>query len=301
MSPEIVESSICKLLILIFLICPGLVLSEFVDGERTSLMMLKEHLDPNHTTILHSNWTKAHCYNNISHWIGVTCINGRATQLSLDSMGFYGSIGRDAFVNVTELRVLSLKNNSLKGSLPDFSHVYFIKQIDFSYNKLTGQIPWRLVYLLFLKELYLQNNELTGSIPPFNHACLKAFNVSYNHLTGSIPNTAVLNSFDKSAYLGNDLMCSKTFSYNCSSLSAPPPSPSPSPSPSTHKPPAHSTPSTLILPSPVPDSKLYSTIHNKSGLSKDIIILISIASAAIVLIVIVLFASLYHKFISSRE
>ncbi|XP_059654705.1 probable inactive receptor kinase At2g26730 [Cornus florida] len=188
--------------------------SGFNGFERDALYALKAEL--NHPFLNH-NWIRLMCYmNNTPVWYGIQCLNGRVTGIVLESLGLTGKIKVDALVNLTQLSILSFKNNSISGNMMDFSNTQKLRQIDLSSNKFDGPISDSLVRLDFLESLQLQDNNLTGSIPGFNQSSLRQFNVSNNHLSGPIPDTKVLQSFDNSSFSGNQDLCGPTSSTPCS-------------------------------------------------------------------------------------
>ncbi|XP_059650109.1 probable inactive receptor kinase At5g58300 [Cornus florida] len=180
----------------------------FNGAERDALLALKAGF--NHP-FLNNNWTTnpQMCYmNKTPGWYGIKFLSNRVTGLLLENMGLTGTVKADALVNLTELSVLSFKNNSISGNLMDFSYNYKLTQIDLSRNEFEGPISASLLTLNLLESLQLQDNNLVGSIPNFNQSSLRQFNVSNNHLTGPIPDgTKVLQSFNSSSFSGNPGLC----------------------------------------------------------------------------------------------
>ena len=64
-----------------------------------------------------------------------------------------------------------------------------LKSIDLSSNKLTGEIPKEIGYLLGLVSLNLSRNNLSGEIPSEigNLSSLESLDLSRNHISGGIP------------------------------------------------------------------------------------------------------------------
>ncbi|KAF5936906.1 hypothetical protein HYC85_024412 [Camellia sinensis] len=202
------------LLVISLLALRGLVFAQngIQEAEREALLALADELN---NSFLHNNWTSLNCYNIVMtpYWYGVKCTNGRVAEVVLENMGLTGKIRPDTLFNLTELSVLSLKNNSISGNMMDFSQNQKLTQIDMSSNMFDGLISNSLPGLAFLESLQLQDNMLAGSIPAFNQSSLKEFNVSNNGLTGAIPNTKVLQSFNSSSFSGNPQLCGSP-SYN---------------------------------------------------------------------------------------
>lgn len=163
-----------------------------------------------------------------SHWSGVRCDSGGyVRELVLEGLQLSGPV--DALASLTQLRLLSLKDNRLNGTLPNMTQWRFMRHLylhdnQFSgaipdsisalsrllrftafSNQLSGAIPLAMTSLTHLYTLRLENNQLTGSIPQLEMTNLTDFNVSHNHLVGQIPSS--LNKFGASAFQGNPLLC----------------------------------------------------------------------------------------------
>ncbi|KAF5951901.1 hypothetical protein HYC85_009845 [Camellia sinensis] len=179
--------------------------NDFDGMERNALLaLLPEFNNP----FLKSNWTSIMCYKNKPpYWFGIQCVNGRVTGIVLENMGLAGNIKPDALVNLTQLSVLSFRNNSISGNVMGFSYNHKLTQIDLSGNMFDGPIPDSLLTLDFLESLQLQDNMLTDSVPAFNQISLREVNVSNNRLSGPIPNTTVLQSLNSSSFSDNPGLC----------------------------------------------------------------------------------------------
>ncbi|GLT34934.1 hypothetical protein SLA2020_094220 [Shorea laevis] len=118
--------------------------------------------------------------------------------------------------------------------------LYLVEIMDFSSNKLTGEIPWEITNLKGLISLNLSHNLFTGRIPKDigNMRNLQSIDFSVNKLSGSIPESmsnltflefvslsnnqlvgriplgTQLQSFSASSYEGNKL-CGRPLAINC--------------------------------------------------------------------------------------
>ncbi|CAN1265685.1 Probable inactive receptor kinase At1g48480 [Linum perenne] len=161
-------------------------------------------------------------------WRGVTCEKDRVTMLRLPGVALSGELPDGVFSDLTELRTVSLRLNSLSGGLPsDLGSCVHLRNLYLQGNSFSGEIPPEIFELrdlvrlnlgenrfagkfpagfdnlTRLKTLYLENNNLTGTIPGGKFSKLEQFNVSNNPLNGSIPSR--LRTFDSTSYLGTSL------------------------------------------------------------------------------------------------
>ncbi|CAM8936370.1 unnamed protein product [Rhodiola kirilowii] len=233
---------------------PHLVLS---DDDADALLSLKSTIDP-----LNSLQWQRNNISSVCNWQGVkACLNGRVSKLVLENLNLTGALDEQVLHSLDQLRVLSFKQNSIYGEIPNLSSLRNLKSLflDFnnfsgsfpasiselhrlkvaslSNNNLSGEIPASLLKLRRLHALYLQNNKFTGEIPPLNQSTLRYFNVSTNLLSGEIPITAALIRFDLSSFSGNPDLCGEQIGRKCRS-SFPPKI---SPVPSTKPKPSHSS------------------------------------------------------------
>ncbi|KAG7556294.1 Leucine-rich repeat [Arabidopsis suecica] len=164
-------------------------------------------------------------------WPGVTCdIDGtRVTALHLPGASLLGVIPPRTISRLSELQILSLRSNGLRGPFPiDFLQLKKLKAISLSNNRFSGPLPsnyatWTNLTVLDLYgnrfngsipvgfanltglvSLNLAKNSFSGEIPDLNLPGLRRLNLSNNNLTGSIPNS--LRRFGNSAFSGNNLV-----------------------------------------------------------------------------------------------
>ncbi|TYI93587.1 hypothetical protein E1A91_D02G145300v1 [Gossypium mustelinum] len=171
-------------------------------------------------------------------WAGVTCERNRVTVLRLPGVALSGKIPTGIFGNLTQLRTLSLRLNSLTGPLPsdlalcqNLRNLYLqgnhfsgeipeflfglhdLVRLSLSGNNFSGEVSVGFNNLTRLRTLLLDSNSLSGSVPELGSLQnLDQFNVSNNLLNGSIPKGLQKYGFD--AFLGN-LLCGKPLDKAC--------------------------------------------------------------------------------------
>lgn len=182
------------------------------------------------------NASLSHC-----KWPGVQCFGYKVVRLIVESRNLAGIFPPNSLTRLDQLRVLSLRNNSLAGSLPDLSgllnlkalflqrnhftghfppsiaSLHRIRTVDLSHNDFTGELPTWLTRLTRLYYLRVEFNAFVGSIPALNQSTLLVFNVSFNKLSGPVPVTPVLSQFDSSCYSQNPRLCGKIVRRECDS------------------------------------------------------------------------------------
>eukprot|EP01018_Ginkgo_biloba_P021763 Gb_19492 [translate_table: standard] len=241
-------------------------------------------------------------------WFGVICQHDRVIRVVLQNLNLVGPV--DPLVGLDQLRVLSLKGNSLNGTIPDpsnwrslkflflsynqfsgplpatISSLDRIRRLDVSNNNLSGQVPSSLNNLSHLLTLRLENNAFSGSIAELNLTSLQDFNISGNHLVGAIPEP--LSKFSSSSFDRNVGLCGSPLS-RCmnSTISSNPSTPG---SNST----ANSNP--VIVPS-TPTSKPDMTPSQRSSskLSKNAIIAIVVGDFAVLFLITCICLCYYWK------
>lgn len=204
-------------------------------ADRSALLALRADLG-GRTLRWNISTTSSPC-----SWRGVVCDNttGRVVRLRLPGSGLRGQLRLNSIGNLSELRVLSLRNNALSGQLPsDLASCTLLEEIHLQGNSFSGEIPEsffgltnllsanlagnsfsgnlssRFNSLTGLRTLYLENNTFTGLLPDWDGLInLNNFNVSYNGLTGSIP--SMFGDFSDQSFLGTSL-CGRPLA-SCSS------------------------------------------------------------------------------------
>ncbi|PON36175.1 LRR domain containing protein [Trema orientale] len=117
------------------------------------------------------------------------CLAYDLESLSLRNNEIVGSMP-DWLGQLKGLKYLNLHSNSLYGPIPSsFGQLSILKQLDLSNNQLNGTIPQSLDRLSALELLHLSNNQLTGAIPQSlgRLSALEQLDLSNNRLSGSIP------------------------------------------------------------------------------------------------------------------
>ncbi|KAJ7942436.1 putative Receptor protein kinase [Quillaja saponaria] len=209
-----------------------------VPSDAVSLLSFKSKADLDNKLLYALNERFDYC-----QWQGVKCAQGRVVRFVLQGFGLRGVFAPNTLTRLDQLRVLSLRNNSLFGLIPDLSglfnlkslfldHNYFsgsfppsllslhrLQVLHLSYNNLTGTIPVELVNLDRLTSLRLEFNRFNGTFPPLNQSSLQIFNVSWNNLTGPIPITPALSHFDTSSFSWNPGLCGEVIHKVCDSRS----------------------------------------------------------------------------------
>ncbi|KAJ8753939.1 hypothetical protein K2173_000193 [Erythroxylum novogranatense] len=107
--------------------------------------------------------------------------------LQLDNNDFGGSEIPATYGNLSKLAKLSLRNCSLKGTIPDLSNIRNLYYLDLRRNELTGPVPSGLSKIM--TTVKLSYNNLNGTITESfsNRPLLQKLSLRNNSLSGSIP------------------------------------------------------------------------------------------------------------------
>ncbi|XP_062102298.1 receptor-like protein EIX2 [Humulus lupulus] len=108
------------------------------------------------------------------------------------------------------LRVIDFSSNRLTGEIPrELTNLLGLVQLNLFWNNLSGAIPQKIENLSKLESLDLSHNNFTGKIPIGlgELSFLEYLNLSYNHLSGRIPTGTQLQSFNAYSYVENDGLC----------------------------------------------------------------------------------------------
>uniref|UniRef100_A0A5B6ZUR8 non-specific serine/threonine protein kinase n=1 Tax=Davidia involucrata TaxID=16924 RepID=A0A5B6ZUR8_DAVIN len=116
------------------------------------------------------------------------CLGGLLRWLAAGESNIAGPLPT-SLNNCTSLLRVSLKRNQITANLSDFGIHPNLEYIDFSHNKLYGELSHKLGQCHNLTCLKIYNNNLSGMIPPeLGEATqLHILDLSSNHLVGEIP------------------------------------------------------------------------------------------------------------------
>ncbi|KAH9625601.1 hypothetical protein KSS87_017076 [Heliosperma pusillum] len=202
------------------------------NNEAQSILHFQQKADINNK--LHYNTNISYC-----KWEGVQCFNNKIIRFVVENQHLSGIFISNSLSQLDQLRVLSLKNNSMTGPIPDLSPLYNLKGLYLEYNRFTGSFPPSIKTLHRVKTIDLSHNNFTaelppwlvelnrlncfrvefnkfsGSIPLFNQTTLLVFNVSSNNLSGPIPVTPTFLTFNPSSFSHNKGLCGQLVRREC--------------------------------------------------------------------------------------
>ncbi|WOL00475.1 hypothetical protein Cni_G09188 [Canna indica] len=173
------------------LLAPSSATPDTASADVSALLALKSSVSLDPSGIL-SGWDPAavrHC-----DWHGVTCdaASGRVVSLNLTDClpsPLAGTLAVEVG-NLTELRVLSLRNNAFSGGIPApaVGSLNRLEVLDLSCNNFSGKIPDEISGLPSLRVLDLSYNSLSGAIPDrlIGFSNLESIDMSFNQLSGKI-------------------------------------------------------------------------------------------------------------------
>ncbi|CAJ1942871.1 unnamed protein product [Sphenostylis stenocarpa] len=209
-----------------------------LPSDAVALLSFKQEADEDNKLLYALNERYDYC-----EWQGVKCAQGRVVRFVVQSMGLRGPFPPDTLTRLDQLRVMSLRNNSLFGPIPDLSPLSNLKTLfldhnnfsgsfppsllllhriltlSLSHNNLSGSLPVRLTLLDRLIALRLDSNNFSGALPPLNQTALKLLNVSNNNLSGPIPVTPTLSKLNAASFSGNPSLCGEIVHRECDSRS----------------------------------------------------------------------------------
>lgn len=116
--------------------------------------------------------------------------NGLITNVHITDYNIEGTIPLEEACKMSYLREFDFDGGKLEGSIPDYFHECFpdLKEIDLSYNRLSGKLPENLEKNEKLQEFKVENNALSGTIPDeYAMPSMAWFRFAKNRFTGSVP------------------------------------------------------------------------------------------------------------------
>nr|VDC70484.1 unnamed protein product [Brassica rapa] len=151
-------------------------------------------------------------------------MNGYYTYQDSIDLRYKGLVMEQAKV-LSSYATIDFSGNKLEGEIPE--SIGFLKALialNLSNNAFTGHIPLSLGNLKQLASLDLSRNNLSGTIPnEFKALTFLAYlNVSHNQLTGEIPQGTQITGQSKSSFEGNAGLCGLPLQESCASTSVPP-------------------------------------------------------------------------------
>ncbi|GAB4858890.1 hypothetical protein Ancab_040379 [Ancistrocladus abbreviatus] len=171
------------------------------------------------------NSAKTHHNLNNSGWINIDAgdweldkVVSTTAKIDIHAYLVWKGSRREYWKNLALLRTIDLSSNKLTGEIPyEISFLIELQSLNLSRNYLTGSIPQKFGQLRNLESLDLSKNQLSGEIPTSlsNLNFLSTLDFSYNNLSGKIPSATQLQSFDESTYMGNPYLCGTPLQKKC--------------------------------------------------------------------------------------
>ncbi|KAL9829995.1 Receptor-like protein 42 [Arabidopsis thaliana] len=125
---------------------------------------------------------------------------------------------------VTSSATIDFSGNRLEGEIPEsIGLLKALIALNLSNNAFTGHIPLSLANLVKLESLDLSSNQLSGTIPNGLRTLsfLAYVNVSHNQLIGEIPQGTQITGQPKSSFEGNAGLCGFPLQESCFGTNAP--------------------------------------------------------------------------------
>jgi len=117
-----------------------------------------------------------------------------------------------------KLKSIDLSSNKLTGEIPkEIEYLVGLVSLNLSGNYLSGEIPSEIGNLSLLESLDLSRNHISGQIPfslsQVDFLC--KLNLSQNYLSGRIPSGRHFETFDISSFEGNIGLCGGQLNRTC--------------------------------------------------------------------------------------
>ncbi|CAN7137492.1 unnamed protein product [Brassica rapa subsp. narinosa] len=129
---------------------------------------------------------------------------------------------------LTSYATIDFSGNRIEGQIPEsIGLLIALISLNFSNNAFTGHIPLSFSNLSNLESLDLSSNQLSGTIPNGlgSLSFLEYINVSHNQLKGEIPQGTQITGQPKSSFEGNAGLCGLPLQETCFGTNAPPTQP----------------------------------------------------------------------------
>ncbi|TXG75659.1 hypothetical protein E1A91_1Z029300v1 [Gossypium mustelinum] len=157
------------------------------ENDMLALLSLKDQLVGDSHGVLTSWNASFHC----CQWQGVQCgrRHQRVVSLNMSGLSLAGFIS-PAIGNLTFLREVDFSHNKLQGSIPrEVGHLKRLVYLSLEFNHLNGEIPEELSNCSNLQEIAFTANNITGEIPVSlgDTKNLISLHLAYNLLIGGIP------------------------------------------------------------------------------------------------------------------
>lgn len=135
-----------------------------------------------------SNWTKVEKLHMEGCFLEGPIPSSISALTSLSDLRITDLKGRRStfppLTNMKSMKTLILRKCLIYGEIPDYiGDMNKLKNLDLSFNDLTGEIPTSFVQLYRADFIYLIRNKLTGTIPAWVVGRNKNVDVSYNNFT----------------------------------------------------------------------------------------------------------------------
>lgn len=150
------------LMVLCFVAVAG---GQDLAADTRALITFRNVFDPRGTKL---NWTNT---TSACTWNGVVCSRDRVTQLRLPGEGLRGTIPSASLSLLSELRVVSLRNNMLTGPFPgELGNCSHVHALYLGNNDFYGPVPNLTGFWPRLTHLSLQyNRSVPLPIDPFQN------------------------------------------------------------------------------------------------------------------------------------
>lgn len=136
------------------------------SSESESFFNFIRALDPKN--VLNITWIESPSHPCLVKLNGVRC-NSNATNvvhIRLENLNLSGTIDADSLCRLQKLRVVSLANNNIRGTIPQsILHCTRLTHLNVTSNQLSGRLPNALTKLKHLRNLDISNNNFSGMIP----------------------------------------------------------------------------------------------------------------------------------------